>query len=172
MTGPLLITHDTPLGTLTMTASEAGLTRATLRTVRHPAEPTAAASSTAQRWLDLASRELDGYFAGTLRDFTVPVDLDRLSAQRRGVLDALGNVGYGQRTTYGALAAAVGLTDDGPRHVGGVLARNPILIIVGCHRVIGSGGSLVGYAGGLIAKRRLLDLESRDRAPQLDLAWV
>ncbi len=177
MTPPVLITHDTPIGTLTLTASQAGLTRATLQTVRDPAEPTATASPIAREWLDLARRELDDYFAGTLRDFTVPVDLSRLDPRRRRVLEALGTVGYGQRTTYGALSTAVGLGNGSARpldarQVGGVLASNPVLIIVGCHRVVGSTGSLVGYAGGVAAKCRLLDLESRDRAPQLDLAWA
>lgn len=171
-TATLLTTHDTPVGKLTLTASDAGLTRCTLRTVRDPADAAAAASPTARGWLDLARRELDGYFAGNQRTFTVPVDLDRLSDLHRRVLDGLRPVGYGTTTTYGALAAAVGLTDDGPRQVGGAMARNPVLIIVPCHRVIGSGGSLVGYAGGVAVKRWLLDLEARDHAPQLDLAWA
>lgn len=167
----LLTTHDTPVGRLTLTASDAGLTRCTFRTVRHPDRSTAAASAVARGWLDLAHRELDGYFTGDLQEFSVPVDLDRLSRLHRRVLDGLGSVGYGQTTTYGALAAAVGLFDDGPRHVGGAMARNPVLIIVPCHRVLGADGALVGYAGGLPAKRGLLDLETHDRAPQLDLAW-
>jgi methylated-DNA-[protein]-cysteine S-methyltransferase len=159
--------HDTPIGRLTLVASDAGLTRCTFRTV----ETAAPASGTARGWLDLARRELDGYFAGTLRAFTVPVDLRRVGAAHRHVLAGLAAVGYGATTTYGALAAAVGLTEDGPRAVGGAMARNPVLIVVPCHRVLGAGGALTGYAGGLAAKRWLLDLETRDREPQLALTW-
>lgn len=171
-------THDTPIGRFTLTASDAGLTRARFGPPRTPA-PTAASPATASptaaspaaaRWLDLARRELDDYVTGRLRAFRVPVDLARVGAPHRRVLDALTGVGYGQTTTYGALAAALGLTDDGPRQVGAALARNPVLVVVPCHRVLGAGGRLVGYAGGLAAKRWLLDLEAHDRAPQLDLA--
>lgn len=65
----------------------------------------------------------------------------------------------------------MGLVDDGPRQVGTAMARNPVLIVVPCHRVLGAGGKLVGYAGGLAAKQRLLELEAHDRFPQLDLSW-
>lgn len=167
---PALTTHDTPVGRLTLTASDAGLTRCTFRSVRAPARSAAAASAVARGWLDLAHRELDGYFTGDVKTFTVPVDLDRLSWLQRRVLDGLSSVGYGQTTTYGALAAAIGLTEDGPRHVGAAMARNPVLIIIPCHRVLAADGALLGYAGGLPTKRRLLDLEAHDRAPQLDLA--
>ncbi len=160
MTAIAITTHPTPLGRLTLTASGVGVTRCTFRPPRVPAHEATAASPDARRWLDLACRELDRYFDGKLREFTVPVDLRRVSTAHRHVLDGLADVGYGQTTTYSALAAAVGLTDDGPRQVGGAMARNPVLIVVPCHRVLGVSGSLVGYAGGLTAKRRLLDLEA------------
>lgn len=159
-------THQTPLGTLTLDASEHGLTRCTFRTAHTDATPE---SPTARGWLEVARRELDDYFAGRLREFTVPVDLSRVDEPRRRILDGLRNVGYGQTVTYGALADALGLVEDGPRRVGGAMAANPVLIVVPCHRVVGAGGKLTGYAGGLEAKRWLLDLESRDRAPRLDL---
>ncbi|WP_214370266.1 methylated-DNA--[protein]-cysteine S-methyltransferase [Pseudonocardia sp. H11422] len=170
MTATPTITHATPVGPLTLAASESGLTRCTSRPARVPANGAGEASPSARGWLDLARRELDDYFAGRLRDFTVAVDLHRVGALHRQVLAGLARVGYGETITYGALAAAVGLTDAGPRQVGGAMARNPVLIIVPCHRVLGAGGTLVGYAGGLTAKRRLLDLESHDRTLQLDLA--
>ena len=69
---------------------------------------------------------------------------------------------YGRTTSYGAVAAAIGHPDS-PRAVGAANGRNPIPIVVPCHRVIGAGGKLVGYGGGLEAKRRLLELESRAR---------
>jgi methylated-DNA-[protein]-cysteine S-methyltransferase len=163
-------TIASPLGPLHLAASAVGLTRCTLRTIRpatHPDELGAPA------WLDLARRELDAYFAGELREFTVPVDLSRVRQPHRRILNALTSIGYGQTTTYGALAAQLGLVDDGPRTVGGAMARNPVLIIVPCHRVLGAGGRLTGYAGGLPAKRHLLDLEAQhvEAQAQLALAW-
>ena len=166
----LTATHDTPIGRLTLVASDAGLTRVTLGTVR-PEDAGREPSPGARRWLDLGRRELDGYFAGELRTFTVPVDLHRVSALHRRILDRLASVGFGETTTYGRLAQALGLADAGPRQVGGAMARNPVMIIVPCHRVLGADGRLVGYAGGLAVKQWLLDLESRDRTPPLDLAW-
>lgn len=160
MTAIAITTHPTPLGRLTLAASDIGLTRCSFRPPRAPAHEATPTSPDAQRWLDLARRELDRYFDGELREFTAPVDLRRVGTAHRDVLDGLAGVGYGQTTTYGALAATMGLTDDGPRQVGGAMARNPVLIVVPCHRVIGVDGSLVGYAGGLAAKRRLLDLEA------------
>lgn len=164
-----VLTHDTPLGPLTLAATERGLTRATFRPVRAATESTPT-SPAAQAWLDLARRELDAYFAGDLRTFTVPVDLRRVSDPHRRILDRLVDVGYGHTTTYGALAARLGLVDDGPRQVGGAMARNPILILVPCHRVLGADGRLTGYAGGLPAKQALLDLENLDRTAQLAFA--
>lgn len=148
---------------MNMAASPTGLTRCTFRRIPRRSDAT---DPRAQGWLDLARRELDAYFAGDLREFTVPVDLGRVTPLHRRILDGLAIVGHGSTTTYGELAAAVGLTDDGPRQVGGAMARNPVLVIVPCHRVLGTGGKLAGYAGGLAAKQRLLDLEARDRSPR------
>jgi len=160
-------THETPHGLLTLVASDHGLTRVTFRTVRR-AVP--AAGPAARAWLDLARRELDAYFAGDLRHFTVPVDLRRVDDGHRRILDALTDVGYGETTTYGALATRLGLVDDGPRQVGAAMARNPVLIVVPCHRVLGAGERLTGYAGGLAVKQALLDLERRDQPGQLKIA--
>ena len=127
MTTTAIRTVDTPHGPLTLVASDHGLTRATFRTVRcaapggHPA---------AHAWLDLAHRELDAYFAGELRQFTVPVDLSRVEDAHRRILDALAELPYGRTTTYGALATRLGLVEDGPRQVGAAMARNPVLIVV------------------------------------------
>jgi methylated-DNA-[protein]-cysteine S-methyltransferase len=164
------VTHDTPIGRLALAASETGLTRVSFRPVRLTTDRQIPLSLAATRLLDLARRELDEYFAGDRREFSVPVDLGRVEPRHRMILDQLSaHVGYGQRTTYGAIAAALGLTEDAPREVGAAMARNPVAIVVPCHRVLGAGGKLTGYTGGLGAKRWLLDLESQDSAAQLVL---
>jgi methylated-DNA-[protein]-cysteine S-methyltransferase len=160
-------TVDTRHGPLTLVASDHGLTRATFRTIRS-ALPTA--TPAAHAWLDLAHRELDAYFDGKLRTFTAPVDLRRVEDPHRRILDALAEIPYGRTTTYGVLATRLGLVEDGPRQVGAAMARNPVLIIVPCHRVLGAGGTLTGYAGGLAVKRALLDLERRAEPGQLQIA--
>ena len=114
----------------------------------------------AGRGLDQLRRQLDGYLAGQLRTFTVPVDLVLATPFQRQVLGALADVDYGQRTTYGALALAVG-RPTAARAVGAALGANPLCVLLPCHRVLASSGALTGYAGGLDAKRHLLDLESR-----------
>lgn len=160
------ILHDGPFGTLALTASPAGLTALRFGT----APVTATTDPRTVAVLDLARHELDEYAAGRLRRFTVPVDLGRVGGEHRTILDTLArDVGYGSTTTYGALAARLGLTSDGPRRVGAAMARNPVLVVVPCHRVVGADGRLVGYAGGVAAKQALLDLESRDRAGQMAL---
>ena len=158
-----MLIHETPIGQLTLTASDSGLTRATVRPVRRPIDtPT----RQARRWLDQACDELDGYFAGQLREFNTAVDLSNVVEAQRRILAELGNIGYGETITYGALARRLGLAGgyEGARHVGAAMARNPVWIILPCHRVIGANGKLTGYAGGLAAKRQLLELESGDRA--------
>ena len=97
-----------------------------LHAARHPADRPRPTSRARRAWLELARRELDAYFAGELREFTVPVDLSRVGPPHRRILDALSGVGYGRTTTYGALATELGLVDDGPRTVGGAMARNPV----------------------------------------------
>ncbi|MDQ3404761.1 MAG: methylated-DNA--[protein]-cysteine S-methyltransferase [Actinomycetota bacterium] len=121
--------------------------------------------------MEWARRELDAYFAGDLRRFTVPVDLRYSNAFDRSILTGLSTVDYGETTTYGALARTLNLPTTAARGVGGAMAGNPVLVIVPCHRVLGADGALVGYAGGLGVKRRLLDLETADRFPQLDLVF-
>ncbi|WP_308258669.1 methylated-DNA--[protein]-cysteine S-methyltransferase [Saccharothrix obliqua] len=156
-------THETPVGTVTLAASAEGLTVCTFAPpdVARERYPEATADPAV---IERTRRELDDYFAGRLREFTVPVDLRYASAYHRTVLAGLGGVGYGRTTTYGRLAADLGLPTSAARGVGGAMAGNPVLIVVPCHRVLGSGGALVGYAGGLEVKRRLLDLEGTQTA--------
>jgi len=110
---------------------------------------------------DQAIRELDAYFAGKLRQFGVPLDLRGTDFQRR-VWEALQRIPYGEHSTYGKIAAAVG-NPKACRAVGRANGSNPVAIIVPCHRVIGTNGKLVGYAGGLDKKKALLDLEASAR---------
>ena len=107
--------------------------------------------------LDAARRELDEYFAGRRTSFDLPLDL-RVAPFPEAVLRELAAVPYGRTDTYGALARRVG-RPGAARAVGMVMNRNPIPIVLPCHRIVGANGSLTGYAGGLEVKRRLLTLE-------------
>jgi methylated-DNA-[protein]-cysteine S-methyltransferase len=107
--------------------------------------------------LDQVRRELDEYFEGRRRDFDLPLDL-RVAPFHEDVLHELARVPYGQTDTYGHLAAKVG-RPKAARAVGTVMNRNPIPIVLPCHRIVGANGSLTGYAGGLHVKRALLELE-------------
>jgi methylated-DNA-[protein]-cysteine S-methyltransferase len=100
------------------------------------------------------ARQLSEYFAGERTAFDVPLHLDGAEFERR-VWDELGSIPHGTTTTYGELAARVGAPGQA-RAVGSANARNPIAIVVPCHRVVGAGGKLTGYAGGLERKRALL----------------
>ncbi len=107
--------------------------------------------------LDEVRRELDEYFEGRRHDFDLPIDL-RVAPFHEAVLHELSRVPYGRTATYGALAAKVG-KPKAARAVGTVMNRNPIPIVLPCHRVIGASGSLTGYGGGLDRKELLLRLE-------------
>jgi methylated-DNA-[protein]-cysteine S-methyltransferase len=107
---------------------------------------------------DQVRRELDEYFEGRRREFDLDTDLSPVPAFHREVLRELAQVPFGQVTTYGALAAKVG-RPRAARAIGGAMNRNPIPIVLPCHRVIGANGSLVGYGGGLERKEHLLRLE-------------
>jgi len=108
----------------------------------------------------LVATELTAYFAGTLLAFTVPVRLPGGSDFERAVWDEIAKIPYGEMRTYGAIATALG--DPGAaRAVGTACNHNPIPVLVPCHRVVGAGGKMVGFGGGLDRKRRLLELEAR-----------
>ena len=107
---------------------------------------------------DEARRQLDEYFAGERRRFDLPVDLRLAQEFRAAVMKELAEVPYGQLTTYGTLAAKSG-RPRAARAVGTIMNRNPVPIVLPCHRVVGSTGALTGYGGGLDRKRALLELE-------------
>jgi methylated-DNA-[protein]-cysteine S-methyltransferase len=106
-----------------------------------------------------AADQLEQYFAGERTAFDLPLAMPGSPLQER-VWAALRTIPYGTRTTYGGLAATLGLAPGAARAVGGANARNPISIVVPCHRVVAASGALTGYAGGVDAKRRLLALET------------
>jgi len=109
------------------------------------------------------ARELDQYFNGKRREFDIEYDLSGLTPFQTRVLNATAKIPFGSVSTYGAIAKRAG-DQKASRAAGGALNQNPIPIVVPCHRVVGSNGALVGYAGGLDVKRRLLGIEGADIA--------
>lgn len=107
---------------------------------------------------DQADRWLDVYFSGRKPGFTPPLR-PRGTAFQEAVWQRLLAVPYGRTVTYGEIAASLGLPPGAARAVGGAVGRNPIALIIPCHRVMGANGSLTGYAGGIERKKRLLALE-------------
>ena len=145
----------TPLGTLTLEASEQGLTglRFTHRKKRVTGSPGNSAI------LALAKRELNAYFAQRLTRFSVPLDWQGTPFQE-SVWEALLEIPFGETVSYGDIARAIERPQSA-RPVGGAVGRNPLPIIVPCHRVIGSDQTLTGFTGGLNIKVALLELEGR-----------
>ena len=142
---------DSPIGPLGLIASEAGL-RAVLfdgRKIRTEGRSPVLAQ---------AVRQLEAYFEGELLTFDLPLELSGTDFQRRCWL-ALGSIPYGQTVSYGEQARRLGLGSDAARAVGAANGRNPLPIVLPCHRVIGTDGSLTGFGGGLHVKRFLLEHE-------------
>ena len=149
---------DSPVGELLIAATDRGLAR--IHYDPHDVEEQLArvfGLRVLRAPLDDVRRELDEYFEGRRRDFDLPIDL-RVAAFHAEILGELAKVPYGTTTTYGALAAKVG-QPKAARAVGTAMNRNPIPIVLPCHRVVGANGSLTGYAGGLDRKLQLLQLE-------------
>ena len=148
-----------PVGTLRLVASDKGLVAILWpneRPGRVPLAPTA--EDAAHPVLTRAAAQVADYFAGKLRVFDVPLDFRGTDFQR-SVWQALLTIPYGETRSYGEIARQIG-RPAASRAVGAANGRNPVSIIAPCHRVIGSGGALTGFAGGLAAKRMLLDLEA------------
>ncbi|MEV5832986.1 methylated-DNA--[protein]-cysteine S-methyltransferase [Nocardia sp. NPDC052112] len=155
------LVHGSALGNVLIEANRTGVTRVAFTDVP-PTGPTSE-NPTARAHLESAADQIDEYLIGERQQFTVPMDLTGMRAFDREVLQTLeATTGYGRTTTYGALTRRLGRTPADARKIGGALARNRLLILLPCHRVLGADGSLTGYAGGLSAKRALLDLESAD----------
>jgi methylated-DNA-[protein]-cysteine S-methyltransferase len=158
-------TYESPLGPLTLTGGTAGL-----RNVHFPGRsPSLALRDRDPAALAEAVRQLEQYFAGERRTFELELDLSGTTFQQR-VWRALRLVAYGRTTTYGALARELGVADSatvpGARKVGWAIGATPTPIVVPCHRVVASDGSLTGYLGGLRRKQALLDFEAAGGAPE------
>ena len=110
-----------------------------------------------------AVKQLERYFQGVLQQFDLPVDISKFTPFQQQVLLQTAQIPYGSVTTYGAIAKNVG-SPRAARAVGGVMASNPIPVIIPCHRVIASNGALTGFsgAGGILMKENLLSLEGVD----------
>jgi methylated-DNA-[protein]-cysteine S-methyltransferase len=152
--------YDTPLGTTLLAADERGLRLISFAAGKRPERPGSGWRKDAAPMRE-AIRQLRAYFAGELREFDLPLSLIGTDFQLR-VWRLLQTIPYGDTTSYGQLARRLG-NPNASRAVGLANGSNPIPIIVPCHRVIGSNGSLVGYGGGLSNKKVLLALESRQR---------
>jgi methylated-DNA-[protein]-cysteine S-methyltransferase len=152
---------DTPLGPMTLVATAQGLAGAWFDGQKHHPGDITVPVAPEQRYLQQASHELQAYFAAKHHTgfvFKVPLD-PQGTAFQRAVWQALLAIGPGTMQSYGHIAQQVG-RPTAARAVGAAVGRNPISIIVPCHRVVGSGGALTGYAGGLARKQALLDRES------------
>jgi methylated-DNA-[protein]-cysteine S-methyltransferase len=143
----------TPIGTLGLTGSDAGLSR-----VLWSAKGMQGAPHRSCAVLDDAASQLEAYFAGELVEFDLPLDLDGTEFQRNCWL-ALATIPYGQTVSYGEQARRLGLGPDAARAVGAANGQNPLPLVLPCHRVIGANGSLTGFGGGLHLKRFLLEHE-------------
>lgn len=158
-------TMDSPVGTLLLAATERGILRVAFSSEDHDAVLQGLAGRVSPRILrepgrlDPAVRQLDEYFAGRRRTFDVPLDLSLARGFRLSVLQHLPLIAYGHTESYADVARATG-SPRAVRAVGTACATNPLPVIVPCHRVLRSDGSLGGYLGGLPAKELLLGLEA------------
>lgn len=158
-------TYDSPVGPLLLAATEVGLLRVAYEIEDHDRvlETISARISPrilrAPKRLEETKRELDEYFAGRRTTFDLPLDLGLSAGFRQLVQRELAHIAYGHTRSYGQVAAAVG-NPKAVRAVGTACATNPLPVVLPCHRVLRSDGSLGGYAGGPATKAVLLTLES------------
>ncbi len=157
-----------PVGELTLVASSQGLCAVLWpveREGRVPITPCPTDERRGNVHLDTAEEQLDQYFSQTRSTFEIELDLSGTEFQKM-VWEELVSIDHGLTTTYTSLASRIG-KPTAARAVGAAVGRNPVSIIVPCHRVVGASGALTGFAGGLATKRFLLDLEAG--TPQLTI---
>ncbi|MFB9690560.1 methylated-DNA--[protein]-cysteine S-methyltransferase [Amycolatopsis plumensis] len=158
-------TVDSPVGPLLLAATEEGLVKVAFDRQDHDAVLAELAAAISPRILraparlDPVARQLEEYFTGERRAFDVPLDFRLARGFRRAVLDHLPEIAYGHTESYAQVAAAAG-SPKAVRAVGTACARNPLPVVVPCHRVVRSDGSYGQYAGGEEAKRVLLTMEA------------
>ncbi|MGH3497224.1 MAG: methylated-DNA--[protein]-cysteine S-methyltransferase [Nocardioidaceae bacterium] len=145
---------ESPIGPLLVEARGASISGVSFAPWSRPTQPSGDSTALAQ-----AVSQLEEYFAGARREFSLPLAPQGTDFQRR-VWTALTTIPYGSTTSYGAIAALLGLVPGASRAVGLANGRNPIPVVIPCHRVIGADGSLTGFGGGLERKRILLTLEA------------
>ena len=150
-----------PLGRLMLARTARGLAGIWFDNQQHHPSAWHAPVQPSDELLLRTQRQLARYFDGEAVAFDVPLDLHGTPFQR-SVWQALLRIGHGHTSSYGEIAAQVG-TPNAPRAVGAAVGRNPVSIVVPCHRVLGAGGALTGYAGGLERKVALLDLERKSQ---------
>ncbi len=148
--------YQSPLGELLLAADEIGLTGAWFAGQKFCPQDLSEWEEGETPLLQAAKGWLDVYFSGQEPSFSVPLHLAGTPFQL-SVWNALGEIPYGSVTTYGQLAKSLGCRSA--QAVGGAVGRNPVSVFVPCHRVLGAGGDLTGYAGGLARKKFLLELE-------------
>lgn len=150
-------TYRSPQGPMLITATPKGLAGVYFKGQKHFPDSRPWRRDSRHPVLRRARRELGEYFAGKRTRFDVPLDPQGTAFQRK-VWKAIGKVTFGRTLTYGELARRAGHPGSA-RAAGAATGRNPIGIIVPCHRILGANGALTGYAGGLSRKRKLLALE-------------
>jgi methylated-DNA-[protein]-cysteine S-methyltransferase len=156
---------ESPIGPLTVVAERGAVVAIEMRPAARSAAAEGAARVDEDGTLTEARRQLDAYFAGDLRSFSLPLE-PRGTPFQLSVWRTLERIPYGDTASYGDIAAAIG-APRASRAVGAANGANPIPIVVPCHRVIGRDGTLTGYGGGLERKRTLLALESREPASEI-----
>lgn len=150
---------DSPVGPLTLVSNGTALVALLFDPAQDEMHTQFQAATPGEDWVtQSATTQLQDYFAGTRRSFDLPLAPHGGTAFQRAVWQALAAIPYGTTVSYGAIAAAVG-KPSASRAVGAANGANPLSIVVPCHRVIGAGGQMTGYGGGLWRKELLLGLE-------------
>jgi len=156
---------DSPIGPLLVAASSTGLVRVAFESEGHDAVLDRLAGQISPRIMrmpartDDVARQLDEYFAGRRHEFDLPLDLQLVSGFRRTVISHLPDIAYGSTASYKTVAAMAG-NPTAVRAVGSACSHNPVPVVVPCHRVVRSDGSIGNYLGGVDAKAALIALES------------
>ena len=168
--------YESPLGSITIASDGAAITGLWFEGQRYYAdtlnpdheEKALPVFAQADRWLDI-------YFSGGIPDFTPAMNI-RATAFRKTVWETLRSIPYGRTATYGRIAeqaaGQAGVPRMSARAVGGAVGHNPILLIIPCHRVVGAGGKLTGYSGGIERKAALLRMEGQAEAARNELTFI